>query len=50
MMQKFIYFSNSTKKVKLIYYIHRLIRCKVRYFKPLFLIILMIMDYRYENP
>jgi len=23
--------------------------CKVRYFKPLFVIIVMIMDYRYEN-
>jgi len=34
---KFIYFS-----VKLIY---RLITCKVRYFKPLFVIILMIMAY-----
>jgi len=34
--------------VKLIYY--RLITCKVRYFKPLFVIILMmIMAYSYEN-
>jgi len=29
--------------VKLIYYIDRLITCKVRYFKPLLVIMLMIM-------
>jgi len=30
--------------------LYRLITCKVRYFKPLFVIILMIMAYRYEKP
>jgi len=35
-VQKSSYFSNSTLKVKLILY--RLITCKVRYFKPLFVI------------
>jgi len=39
-------FSKSTYKVKLLY---RLITCKVRYFKPVFVIILMIMA-AYENP
>jgi len=29
--------------------LYRLITCKVRYFKPLFVIILMIMAYRHEN-
>jgi len=29
--------------------LYRLITCKVRYFKPLFVIILMIMAYRYEK-
>jgi len=32
--------------VKLIYYIDS---CKVRYFKPLFVVIVMIMVYRYET-
>jgi len=28
--------------------VYRLITCRVRYFKPLFVIILNIMEYRYE--
>jgi len=29
--------------------LYRLISCKVRYFKPLYVIILMMMAYSYEN-
>jgi len=29
--------------------LYRLITCKIRYFKPLFVIILMIMSYSYEH-
>jgi len=32
-----------------IYMYIRVITCKVRLFKPLFVIMLMIMAYRYEN-
>ena len=42
-MEKLIYLDNSIKKVKLIYYIDSL--HTVKYFKVLFLLILVIMAY-----
>jgi len=44
-LEKFEY--RAKVKVKLTLY--RLITCKVRYFKTLFVIIVLITDYRYEN-
>jgi len=43
MVQMFINLKGETN------ILYRLITCKVRYFKPLFDIIVMIMAYRYEK-
>jgi len=43
MVQKFIYFSNTT------FTVYRLVICKVRYFKPLFVITLMIVAYSFKK-